>query len=224
MTLQLKASDFDLVVFDMAGTTVRDQGEVPAAFRGALEEFGVPITAERIAKLRGASKRDGLRALLGPGREKLLEAVYARFTELLREDYQRRAAAIEGAELVFARIRALGIAIALGTGFDRAIVTLLLEAVGWAPADFAGVICGDEVAHGRPAPDIIQAAMRAAGATTTRRVIAVGDTVLDLLAGDAAGVGANIGVLSGAHTREQLVTAPHTHLIASVRDLPGLLS
>ena len=55
------------------------------------------------------------------------------------------------------------------------------------------------------------------------RVACVGDTVSDLRAGANAGVGFTIGVLSGAHTPEQLQEAPHTALIASVADLPGLL-
>ena len=50
----------------------------------------------------------------------------------------------------------------------------------------------------------------------------VGDTTLDLQAGHAARVRWNVGVLSGAHTRARLETAPHTHIIDSVAALPGL--
>jgi phosphoglycolate phosphatase-like HAD superfamily hydrolase len=50
----------------------------------------------------------------------------------------------------------------------------------------------------------------------------VGDTALDLQAGFNAGVGWNIGVLSGAHDRETLAAAPHTHLIASVAALESV--
>ena len=61
--------------------------------------------------------------------------------------------------------------------------------------------------------------------TSVQRVGAIGDTTSDLLAGHHAGVAWNIGVLSGAHSRAQLQTAPHTHLVASVADLaPGFFS
>jgi len=40
-----------------------------------------------------------------------------------------------------------------------------------------------------------------------------------LAAGARAGVGWNVGVLSGAHGREALELAPHTHLVESVADL-----
>ena len=54
------------------------------------------------------------------------------------------------------------------------------------------------------------------------RVASVGDTVSDLEAGANAGTRWNIGVLSGAHSREQLATAPHSALIDSVASLPDL--
>ena len=84
------------------------------------------------------------------------------------------------------------------------------------------VVCGDDVRQGRPAPYLIFRAMEAAGATDVRHVMNVGDTELDLRAGWNAGVGWNVGVLSGAHPRERLQKAPHTHLIASVAALPEL--
>ncbi len=65
--------------------------------------------------------------------------------------------------------------------------------------------------------------MEATGIHRVSRVATVGDTALDLQAGDNAGVGLNIGVLSGAHRREQLERAPHSHLLPGVGALPDLL-
>src|SRR6185436_4110889 len=67
-------------------------------------------------------------------------------------------------------------------------------------------------------------AMELTGAQDVRRVAVLGDTVNDLEAGANAGVAMNIGVLSGAHSKEKLETAPHTHLIESVRKFPPLLT
>jgi len=52
---------------------------------------------------------------------------------------------------------------------------------------------------------------------------AVWSTALDLQAGHNAGVALNIGVLSGAHGRDQMQAQPHTHLLNSVAELPELL-
>jgi phosphoglycolate phosphatase-like HAD superfamily hydrolase len=45
---------------------------------------------------------------------------------------------------------------------------------------------------------------------------------MDLQAGQNAGVRWNVGVLSGAHSRQQLEGAAHTHLLASVAETPSL--
>ena len=57
---------------------------------------------------------------------------------------------------------------------------------------------------------------------SVHEVLNVGDTDLDLRAGSNAGVRWNVGVLTGAHDRETLSRAPHTHLLESVADLPAL--
>jgi phosphoglycolate phosphatase-like HAD superfamily hydrolase len=54
-------------------------------------------------------------------------------------------------------------------------------------------------------------------------VAVVGDTVSDLASGTAAGAGAVIGVLSGAHDESTLAAVPHTALIGDVTALIGLL-
>ena len=211
-----------LVVFDMAGTTIEDRGQVPAAFTAALASCGIQATPEQVRRVRGASKRQALLDLIPPGPQQASMAAeaYRVFREHLAAAYAAGGvAAIPGSERVFQSLRAGGVKVVLNTGFDREIVTLLLAALGWTQGVVDGVVCGDEVAHGRPAPDLIWRAMALAGETDPRQVAAVGDTTLDLQAGAQAGVGWNIGVLSGAHDRAALESAPHTHLLPSVADL-----
>jgi phosphonatase-like hydrolase len=129
---------------------------------------------------------------------------------------------IAGATDVFAWLQRRGVRVALNTGFDRTITGLLVSSRQW-DGDLANaVVCGDDVAQGRPAPYLIFRAMEMCGVTGVHQVTTVGDTVLDLQAGQNAGVRYNIGVLSGAHTKEQLERAPHTHLLSSVAELPAL--
>jgi phosphonatase-like hydrolase len=216
--------DCKLVVFDMAGTTVKDNGQVPQAFTTALAEHGLTITPEQLQRVRGASKRQAVRQLLpdGPERAARAERIYITFCEQLARRYSTEGVeAIDGAAQVFAWLRAQDIQVALNTGFDRDITRLLLTALQWRDAVDA-VVCGDDVQQGRPAPYLIFHAMEATGTTNVQQVMNVGDTVLDLQAGHNAGVRWNIGVLSGAHAREQLEQAPHTHLLPSIAALPDL--
>ena len=216
----------ELVVLDMAGTTVHDGGEVPAAFRAALAAHGVPLADDEIAAIRGASKREVIRRLVArylPGApESLPGVVFGDFCAALAERYRAGAREVEGATEVFGWLRGRGVRVALNTGFDRETARLLLDALGWADGVVDALVCGDEVRTGRPAPYLIHRAMEATGATDVRRVMNVGDTELDLRAGWNAGAGWNVGVLSGAHVRERLELAPHTHVLPSVASLPSL--
>jgi phosphonatase-like hydrolase len=216
-----------LVVFDLAGTTVEDRGQVPEAFTAALLAAGVQVSAEQVRQVRGASKRQALRELLPPGAEPSgqVERVYAGFITHLKGRFNTEGVhEIPGTAEVFRQLRGLGIRVVLNTGFDREITGYLLDGLGWRVGIVDGVACGDDVARGRPAPDLILRAMQITGVEDAHWVANVGDTTLDLRAGQAAGVGWNIGVLSGAHERTMLESAPHTHLITSVADLPDCWS
>jgi phosphonatase-like hydrolase len=209
----------ELVVFDMAGTTVRDDGQVPDAFAAALLHHGIEATAEQVRSVRGSSKREALRRFLPDTVEgaSRLDDVYAFFRRDLAGRYSSGGVhAVPGAEAAFQALRSRGVRVALNTGFDRDTTSLLLDALGWSRGAVDAVVCGDDVPVGRPAPYLIFRAMEATGILPVRSVANVGDTALDLQAGYNAGAGWNIGVLSGAHDRETLRSVPHTHLIASV--------
>ena len=215
----------DLVVFDLAGTTVKDGGQVPEAFVAALAERGVSVTSEQLTSVRGSSKRQAIRDLMpdSVGGVAEAEAAYASFQRHLARAYRATLEPVDGAERVFASLRQNGVRLALTTGFDRDTTDLLLSTLKWDVAVADAVVCGDDVARGRPAPFLIFHAMEATGVTSVHRVAVVGDTTLDLTAGHNAGVGWNIGVLSGAHDRSMLESAPHTHLMASVAGVLDVL-
>ena len=126
---------------------------------------------------------------------------------------------IANASDIFRRLKDNGVKVALTTGFDRDTTMLLMSSLGWTSAVVDAVVCGDDVQNGRPAPDMILLAMRLTGIDDASQVANIGDTALDLEAAARAGVTWNIGVLSGAHRRETLERAPHTHIISSIADL-----
>jgi len=213
-----------LVCFDMAGTTVVDDGQVPEAFASALAEHGIAIGEGRIRDVRGASKRQAILDLLpaGPGREEKAARALETFRDHLAQLYRGTVREVPGAGAVFRWLRDRGVRVALNTGFDRDTARMLLDALGWSGGAVDAVVCGDDVARGRPAPDMIFRCMQLTGAARVDAVASVGDTVLDLQAAHSAGTGWNIGVLTGAHERSRLAAQPHTHLLGSVAELPEL--
>ena len=219
-----------LVVFDMAGTTVDDRGQVPAAFAATLAANNVAVTADEITRVRGASKRQAIQDLLQASKDgacldeassrSRADRIYAEFRANLASSYVNGGIrCVPGADRVIADLRRKGIKVALTTGFDRDIATLLLSMLGWTRHTIDAIVCGDDVANGRPAPDLILLAMKLTGVEDAALVANVGDTTHDLESAARAGVRWNIGVLSGAHSREALEKAPHTEIIQSVADL-----
>lgn len=222
--------EIKLVLFDLAGTVIEDAGQVPAAFTAALRNHGIEITSESIRELRGASKREMIQRFVerqrGESNADVLartEEIYNSFRSTLAAMYEKDGVReIAGATAVFIWLQERGVRVALNTGFDRTITELLLNSMRWEEELVNAVVCGDDVTQGRPAPYLIFRAMEMTGVVSVHQVTTVGDTVLDLQAGQNAGVRYNIGVLSGAHTKEQLERQPHTHLLSSVAELPAL--
>jgi len=223
-------NDIELVLFDLAGTTIEDAGEVPEAFTSALQAHGLNITSDALQAVRGASKREIIKRFVESQFPKeatsniaRTEQIFTAFRQRLSEIYTSRGVrVIPGATETFAWLRRRNIKIALNTGFDREVTKLILQAIKWDQNFAQAVVCGDDVVQGRPAPYLIFHAMEATGVIDVSRVANVGDTTLDLQAARNAGVRWNIGVLSGAHRQEQLEKVQHTHLLASVAALPSL--
>lgn len=215
----------DLVVTDFAGTTLADDGAVLAAYRHALGEHHIPFSEADLAAQRGANKRAAFRALAarvrsGSDADALAEAAHACFEAALRREYESGDVhEVAGAERALRRLQEAGVKIALGSGFERGLVDLLLGRLGWQTL-FDHVTSSNDVARGRPAPYMIFRAMMDLGVVDVGRVAVVGDTALDLQAGAHARAGWVIGVLSGAHDVETLGATAHTHLLPSVACLP----
>ena len=116
------------------------------------------------------------------------------------------------------------------TGFGRDIAEPLLASLGWTTGSIGStdstvdaVVCGDEVAEGRPAPYLVFRAMERTGTGSVDEVLVGGDTVVDLRAGTNAGARVVLGVTTGKLSFADLEVERHTHLLDSVAGIPALL-
>jgi phosphonatase-like hydrolase len=218
-----------LVVFDMAGTTVEDPNGVGGCLQAALAADGIQMETSKVNAVMGIPKPLAIRQLIEdtgvvPDSARV-QAIHADFQARMIEYYKTSpdVREVEGAEAVFRALRSKGVKVALDTGFDRTIVDVILGRLGWVEGVVDATAASDEVAHGRPYPDLILHLMGLTAVDDPAAVAKVGDTPSDLQQGTAAGCAFVIGVTEGTHTREQLAVHPHTHLVQTVRDVPGLI-
>ena len=216
-----------LAVLDLAGTTVRDDGAVEAAFVDALAAVdagpGTDGFDDRLDYLRttmGRSKIEVFRTLRGAA------ARAAHAHDAFESAYGSRVAAgsvqpIDGAPAALAALRDGGVRVCLTTGFSSATLGRLLDALGWREQVDLALAPGPGT-RGRPYPDLILRAVLALEIDDVRAVAVAGDTANDLEAGTRAGASVVAGVLTGAHGRARLAAAPHTHLLDSVASFPAL--
>jgi phosphonatase-like hydrolase len=221
----------ELVVFDMAGTTVNDDDSVNRCLRWSLAAAGLSVTAAQVNAVMGLPKPTAIAMLieqLDPGNapRQRVEAIHddfvSRSIEFFRNDPSVHE--VRYATRVFQSLKKSAIRVALDTGFSRAIAQVILDRIGWSGSPLIdATICSDEVSRGRPHPDMIFALMSRFGIDDPRRVVKVGDTPADLQEGENAGCGLVVGVTTGTHGRHELVPFHHSNLIETIADIPGLL-
>jgi len=212
-----------LVVLDIGGTLIADHGEVPDAMLGAFARNGITVTPQEFSEWRGASKRTMVRHFVARAKkgEALIEPIYADFTQTVTEAY-KKVQPIPGAEQALKDLRAMDLILATTTGFDGPLTKSIIARLGWQHY-FVANITSDDVTDGRPAPYMLFRAMEAAHINETAVVMAVGDTPLDLQAASNGGMGAAIGVYSGAATEDRLRKERNSGVLPSVAELPDLI-
>lgn len=224
----LLTAPVELVVLDMAGTTVRDDGVVERAFERAARATGVaermpwPEALDYVRATMGQSKIEVFTHLSGGDRAKAEEATSAfeaAYAAIIAEEGVQP---IPGARETLERLRAADVAVVLTTGFAPVTRDAILDGLGWRPLVDAALSPAD-VGRGRPAPDLVLTAAIRAGASAVASVVVVGDTASDIGSGRAAGAGLVVGVLTGAHDRATLEAAGADAVIDDVTGLVGLL-
>ena len=218
----------ELVVLDMAGTTVRDDGVVERAFQRAAERTGVADRmpwAEALRYVRdtmGMSKIDVFTHLSGGDVARAhaaTDAFEGAYAEIVSE---QGVAEIPGAAAAISGLRDAGIKVVLTTGFAPVTRDALLDGLGW--RDLVDVALSPvDAGRGRPAPDLVLTALLRTGASSVQSVAVVGDTSSDVRSGRRAGAGFVAGVLSGAHDRAALIAAGADAVLDDVTGLHDAL-
>jgi HAD superfamily hydrolase (TIGR01509 family) len=176
----------DAVLFDQDGVLIDSEGAWDAARRAIVAENGGRWKDEATRAVMGMSApewsryvRDELEVDLEP--EEISDRVVAR----LLEGYERHLPLLPGAVDAVKRIAARW-PVGLASSANREVIDAVLAASGLAGV-FGATVSGEEVARGKPAPDIYVEAARRLGVDPARSA-AVEDSTNGLRSAAAAGM------------------------------------
>ncbi len=169
-------------------------------------EEGTEMSEEQFAATFGRTSREII-ALLWPELSDDAAAIQ-RFDDRKEEAFRRIIAtdfpAMPGVERLLAGLAAAGIPTAIGSSGPPANVALVVERLG-AKHSFGAVVTADDVARGKPDPEVFLLAAERLGVPPARCVV-VEDAPPGLKAAKAAGMYC-VGMASTGRTREELSAA-----------------
>lgn len=216
-----------MIVTDMAGTTVNEQGLVYTTLHNTIENYGLPIKSGDIDNWHGASKHEVLEHFLkraGKDTSSHRAAITADFDSRLLRAYSSGNISLIDPRLpeYFNYLRHVhGIRMALNTGYSSKIQNVIIKSLHM-DTFVDDWVSSQDVAVGRPHPYMIDELRRRAPWSCVD-VIKVGDTRNDVLEGINAGCIHSIGVLTGSDSRETLENAGASYVLESVMDLDLVL-
>jgi phosphonatase-like hydrolase len=223
-----------LVVFDIAGTTVRDDHNVSKAFQAALQKYSYDVPLELINPLMGYEKNEAITKMLHIHESDeskitigLVDEIHKEFVRQMISFYQNEPGIepLPNVEDTFAALHQSGVQVGINTGFSRDIADTIVKRLQWQKKGLIDhIISSDEVELGRPYPYMIQKMMHDGGIIDPLEVAKVGDTEVDVREGQNAGCKYVIGVTTGIFTREELEAYNPTHIIDDIADLINIIN
>jgi len=172
--------DFDAIVFDLDGVLIDSRPQMEFVFRECYRRFGAggepPV--EEFFQRMGMPLPDILKDL------RLPEEMAPQYRELSRQLF-KQIRVVTGAHSTLNLLQSIGLPLGLMTGKDRARTTEILTHFGLKHF-FSGIVCGDDAYPGKPSPDGLWALAETFN-VEPGRVVIVGDSVLDVRCGLAAG-------------------------------------
>jgi len=216
-----------MVVFDMAGTSVDEDNVVYKTLQKVINDAGHQFTLAEVLRLgAGKEKLQAIKDILAA--DATADASPAT-TAILYQSFEQELAAaynsIEikpqpGAEVLFQELKNRQVKVVLNTGYNKATATAILQKLNWIEGQhYDALITATDVTQNRPHPDMIELAMQQLQITDSMQVVKVGDSIIDIEEGKNAHCKYSIGITTGAHTQQQLLSANPDFVIDHLSEL-----
>ena len=210
-----------LVIYDLDGTIIDSTEAIIDTFNVILAEEGIAQPAPGIiASLIGEPMPEILRRLLPPDRQGDVQHFWDAYIPVYARISPEKTRVLPGAAETLRTFKASSLLQSVATQKKCAVATRVLGELGLlGDIDF---VCGiDDVVHPKPAPDIVELTLKRLGVKPSEAVM-IDDTTIGLSAGKNAGVH-TIGVTTGTHSREKLLTLDPDYIIDGFDELPSLI-
>jgi phosphonatase-like hydrolase len=219
-----------MVVFDMAGTTVDENNVVYKTLQKVINEAGYNFSlAQVLTEGAGKEKLQAIKDIIALENTlpdgAIANKIYNLFVDELATAYDSFEIKPQpAAEETFQLLQDKNILVVLNTGYNEKTAVSILEKLQWQTGkQIAGLITASDVQNNRPQPDMILLAMQRFGIKDAGEVVKVGDSIIDIEEGKNAGCGLSIGITTGAHTYEQLVSSTPDYIINNLQELLPLI-
>lgn len=199
------------VLFDVDGTLVDTNYLHTVAWSRALAEAGEWAAMNAIHRLVGMGGDQLVPELIGHDSQAARRARSARYAELIGE-----ARAFPGAPELLRRAKEAGLVCVLASSSAADEMETLRQVLAADDAIDAQTTA-DDVESSKPAPDVFLAAIERGGIDAAR-CLAVGDSVWDVRAARAAGIGC-VAVESGGFSQHELSEAGALQVYRDVAEL-----
>ena len=218
MSRFLQKKNIRLLISDMAGTTINENGIIYQSIYNTLSKMNINLNINEKEKWYGRDKREVLSEYLE--NISLEEAEKLLLDELNNEYFIKNNASLidKDLPLFLNKIRENNILVTLNTGYPTLFQNKIINHF-----DLRGCIdnwiSSQQVEKGRPHPYMIQEMMRRYHIKNPKFVAKVGDTVNDMKEGKNANCGLVIGVLTGDTYYRDLLDAGADIVIDKITNL-----
>ncbi len=218
-----------LLICDMAGTVIKENGLIYKTIAHTLDDLGYPVTNEDTYYWPGKDKyhimKKHIQQYEFDANESYINGVYNEANSLLIKNLEETYFDNDSINLIdpnlpkfFDKLKLNNIQIALNTGYPKELQHKIINHFDL-DKHIDHFISSEEVTYGRPYPYMIHRLMEKAKIDNVNTVAKIGDTIEDMKEGKNAGCGLVIGVLSGEHKTERLQKYGANIVINNIMDL-----
>ena len=217
-------SSIKMLVCDMAGTTINENGIVYKTLYNCIKKVNDKINMKDMNKYHGYNKTEVMEYYLNQtdiiDKNKTFEMMKQEFTDTLEHEYKYN----PEIELIhptlpdfFNDLRKDNIKICLNTGYNKHIQKILIDKFNMNEY-IDDYISSEEVMRGRPYPCMIKTLMLRNQIYNPMTIIKIGDTCIDIQEGKNMNC-LTVGVLSGADSKVHLMKHNPTFIVDNIIDI-----